>query len=76
MLATGTRPAHNGAVHEAPSFTFNVEPDPLRDARFRWTVREGTQIRLRSPHAYATKDEATLEAAKAAKRLSEGERDT
>ncbi len=62
-------------MFKAPSYTFNVEPDPLRDARYRWTVREGTQIRLRSPRSYATEKEATDEAAKATKRFSEGERD-
>ena len=63
-----------GAMSRVNPFTFNVEPDPLREERYRWTVCEGTQIHLRSPCSYATKEEAISEATKAAERLSSGER--
>jgi len=46
-------------------FTFGIEPDLLRELRYRWTVCEGSQIHVRSPHSYATKPEAEREAAKA-----------
>jgi uncharacterized protein YbbC (DUF1343 family) len=62
-------------MSKSPAFTFNVEPDPLHPSRYRWTVCEGVQIHLRSPHSYASKQEATLEATKAADRLSRAERD-
>ena len=46
-------------------FTFNVLADPLRESRYRWTVCEGSQIQVRSPCSYATRQEAEKEAAKA-----------
>ena len=72
-LASGTSWAHSAAMPRVHPFTFNVEPDPLREARYRWTVCEGTQIRLRSPRSYSTKEEAVSEATKVAERLSSGE---
>jgi hypothetical protein len=53
---------------EAHPYTFRIEPDPLQESRYRWTVCEGSQIHVRSPHSYATKDEAEKEAAKAVTR--------
>jgi hypothetical protein len=53
---------------EAHPYTYRIEPDPLHEARYRWTVREGSQIHVRSPHSYATKEEAEKEAAKAVTR--------
>jgi hypothetical protein len=50
---------------EAHQFTFKIETDPLSERRFRWTVCEGGQIYLRSPHSYATRREAEAEAKKA-----------
>jgi hypothetical protein len=50
------------AVH---SFTFKIEADPLNEHRFRWTVCEGDQVHIRSPHSYATRREAEAEAQKA-----------
>ena len=50
---------------EAHPFTFKIETDPLSERRFRWTVCEGGQIHLRSPHSYATRREAEAEAGKA-----------
>jgi hypothetical protein len=29
---------------EAPTLTFNVEADPLRERRYIWTIRKGLQI--------------------------------
>jgi hypothetical protein len=46
-------------------FTITVEPDLLRDGRFRWTLYENGQPRTRSPFSYATKREALADAAKA-----------
>ena len=46
-------------------FTITVEPDLLRDGRFRWTLRENEQPRNRSTVSYATKREALADAAKA-----------
>jgi hypothetical protein len=67
--------AYGDAMTRVHPFTFNVDSDPLREDRYRWTVCEGTQIRLRSPRSYATKEEAVSEATKATERLSSGERD-
>jgi hypothetical protein len=53
---------------EAHPFTFEIQADPMRESRYRWTVCEGVQIHVRSPHSYATKDEAEKEAAKAVTR--------
>ena len=44
---------------------FNVDADPLRAGRYRWTVCEGVQIHLRSPQSYATQREAKEDADKA-----------
>jgi hypothetical protein len=56
----------------SPTYTFRIDPDPLRrESRYRWTVCEGIQIHVRSPHSYATKDEAEKEAAKAVVRREE-----
>jgi hypothetical protein len=46
-------------------FTIRVEPDLLRDGRFRWTVCENGQPRNRSALSYDTKREAMADAAKA-----------
>ena len=65
---------HPFAVEKHP-FTFNVVADPLRESRYRWTVREGNQIHVRSPYSYATRIEAEKEAAKAVSRRVERWRD-
>jgi hypothetical protein len=62
--------AHNAAMRETDLFTSRIEPDPLYAGRFRWTVCEGSQIHLRSPHSYATKREAEQEADKAMQKLA------
>jgi hypothetical protein len=54
-----------GDVHP---FTFKIETDPLSKRQFRWTVCEGDQILLRSPHSYATRREAEIEANQAMNR--------
>ena len=46
-------------------FTIGVEPDLLRDGRFRWTLYENGQVRNRSAVSYATRDEALADAGKA-----------
>jgi hypothetical protein len=48
-----------GEIHP---FTVRIETDPLDVRRFRWTVCEGNQIHIRSPHSYATRREAEREA--------------
>jgi hypothetical protein len=47
------------AVHP---FTVRIQADPLDELRFRWTLCEGDQIHIRSPHSYATRREAEKEA--------------
>jgi hypothetical protein len=61
---------HNTIMAENHLFTFKIEPDPLGERRFRWTVCEGGQIHLRSPHSYATRREAEVEASKALSRFA------
>jgi hypothetical protein len=46
-------------------FTIRVEPDLLRDGRFRWTLYENGRPRHQSPVSYATRREAVAGAAKA-----------
>jgi hypothetical protein len=53
---------------EAPTLTFNVEADPLRERRYIWTIRKGLQI-LRSPQSFATRREAKEDGLKAMSRL-------
>jgi hypothetical protein len=48
-------------VEEFP-FSVRIEPDPLNARRFRWTVREGERIALRSPRSYGERQEAENEA--------------
>jgi hypothetical protein len=43
-------------------FTIGVEPDLLRDGRFRWTLYENGQVRNRSAISHATKREALADA--------------
>jgi hypothetical protein len=50
---------------EISRFTYRILPDLLGVRRFRWTVCEGEQIHLRSPHSYATRREAEIEGGKA-----------
>ena len=52
-------------------YTFKIEPDPMRELRYRWSVCEGEQIHRRSPHSYATRREAEAEATKAVQRQAE-----
>jgi hypothetical protein len=47
---------------ESHPFTVRIEADPLNERRFRWTICEGNQILIRSPHSYATRREADKEA--------------
>ena len=49
-------------------FTIAVEPDLLRDCRFRWTLYENGQVRNRSAMSYATKPEALADATNALKK--------
>jgi len=55
-------------------FTITVEPDLLRDGRFRWTLCENRQPRNRSAISYATKREALTDATKALESKRHGDR--
>jgi hypothetical protein len=48
-------------VEEFP-FSVWIEPDPLNVQRFRWMIREGERIALRSPRSYGDRREAKNEA--------------
>jgi hypothetical protein len=50
---------------ETHPFTIRVEPDLLRDGRFRWTLYENGQPRNQSIVSYATKRDADADATKA-----------
>jgi hypothetical protein len=50
--------SHNAVVSEEFPFSVWIEPDPLNAQRFRWTVREGERIALRSPRSYGDRQEA------------------
>jgi hypothetical protein len=60
-----------GHMTEGHPFTVKIEADPLSALRYRWTVCEGSQIHIRSPHSYATRREAVEEANKALSKLAE-----
>ena len=62
---------HIGVVAEDPHFTINVEADPLREGRYRWTIREGVQIHLRSLQSYVTRQEAKEAADKAMSKFAD-----
>jgi hypothetical protein len=64
MLAASTLSPHNIIMADVHPFTVKIEVDPLNTVRFRWMVCEGDQIHIRSPHSYATRREATIEADK------------
>ena len=78
-MARLTPLAHNAIMVETHPFTFvethpfrfKIVTDPLRELRYRWTVCEGSQIHVRSPHSYATREEAEKEAAKAVSRFED-----
>jgi hypothetical protein len=61
---------HSAAMAEKHPFTINIEADPLNALRFRWTVCEGGQIHIRSPHSYATRREAGAGAKEAMEKLA------
>jgi len=62
ILAAQTPLSHNANMTAFNRFTFKIEIDPLSERRFRWTVCEGNQVHIRSPHSYATRREAETEA--------------
>ena len=57
-----TLASHIGIVTESPLFTFRVEADPLWERPFRWTIREGFRVHLRSPQSFTNWREAKKEA--------------
>jgi hypothetical protein len=59
---------------EGHPFTVRIEADPLSERRFRWTVCEGEQIHLRSPHSYATRRQAEITANEAMLKLAANRR--
>jgi hypothetical protein len=62
---------HIGIVTDAPLFTFDIDADPLRERRFRWTIRKGLRVHLLSPQSFATRREANEDAVKALSRVKE-----
>ena len=52
----------------AHPFSVKIERDLLNEARSRWVICEGDQIIIRSPHSYATRREAQVEAQTALQR--------
>jgi hypothetical protein len=63
--------AYSDFMENAEQFRVRIELDPLIVGRFRWTVCEGVQIHLRSPHSYATRIEAEREAECARQKFTE-----
>jgi hypothetical protein len=53
------------------NYSIKIEADPLNALRFRWTVCEGAQVHMRSPHSCATRKEAETEANAALLKLAE-----
>jgi hypothetical protein len=47
--------------------SIKIEPDLLNISRLRWTLCEGFKVVLRSPHAYESFEEASVEAETARK---------
>jgi hypothetical protein len=72
VLAARPLAPHILGVPEVHPFSIKIEPDPLNERRFRWSVCEGDQILIRSPHSYATRRQAEDEAKSAMqKRVSQ-----
>ena len=69
-LAVSPSSRHSMNMAEPDRFKFQILPDLLAVRRFRWTVCEGEQIHLRSPHSYATRREAEIEGGKAVLRFA------
>ena len=65
VVAKSPIESHSVGMASVHPFTFKVDADPLSDRRFRWSICEGDQIHMRSPHSYATRREAEMEAGKA-----------
>jgi len=65
ILAAQTPPSHNANMTAVNRFTYKIDVDPLSEHRFRWTLCEGDQVHIRSPHSYATRREAKAEAQRA-----------
>jgi hypothetical protein len=58
-------------MEETHPFTIEVSVDPLNATRFRWAIREGVQVHLRSPHSYEFRDDADKDAKEALTRASQ-----
>jgi hypothetical protein len=56
-------------VSEEFPFSVWIEPDPLNARRFRWSIREGERIALRSERSYGDRREAEDQAALAMMRM-------
>ena len=55
------RPDH--AMEDAPhQLSIKIEPDLLNLSRYRWMLCEGFKVVIRSPHAYQSSEEASMEA--------------
>ena len=69
-LAASPWSRHNMNMAEPDRFTYQILSDLMSVRRFRWTISEGAQIHLRSPHSYATRREAEIEGGKAVVRFA------
>jgi hypothetical protein len=69
VLASSPTMPHNANMVDAPLIAIEIQIDPLNATRFRWAVREGSQMLLRSPQSYLTRGEAEKEATDARKRV-------
>jgi hypothetical protein len=63
-LAAAALWPHSGFMAKPHPYEVHILADLLSERRFRWTVCEGVQIHVRSPHSYATRREAETEAKK------------
>ena len=54
---------------EKHPFTIEIDEDPQRERRFRWSIFEGEKLRDRSPQSYATIRHAKADADKFVQRL-------
>jgi hypothetical protein len=64
ILAASRSLPHNAIMAENHQFTVRVEPDSSRPGRFLWTLFKANHAYNRSEMSFATKREATAEAAK------------
>lgn len=67
-ISLGTVLPYKSSMDEVHPFSIMIEADALNPRRSRWSLCEGNQILMRSPHSYATRREGENEASEAMKR--------